>query len=618
MSNIYFEASTLLLTHKAGSLKSRIYSTANASTNSRASPARLYALIMETLRHKDILNEVIRKSGILGIEKKLNPTLALLLLHDFLLLKPGKDSISLAVTHPLRAAILRHKARLSSEFTRARLRKGYATTEALIEAFKTIDSDGSSRIPRWVRANRLKTTLSGLLSASPFDTFTAVDTIEELFDSKLNGKVYYIDKHIPDLVAFPPSITPLLTKHHLYASGSLILQDKASCFPAYILNPPPGAHVVDACAAPGNKTTHLAAIMAANAGCKGHGKGKITAFERDPRRSEILEKMTQKAGADEIVRIKKATDFMKSNPASDPHLGFVTHLLLDPSCSGSGITSREQLEDRVTAYTPLPVAAKPTQLPSNKRKRGKAPEVEAKIVPTVEEDEAPAEEDDAAVLSARLTTLSSFQLVLLLHALSYPHARRITYSTCSIHAQENEHVVTAALLSPVARKRGWKMDTKLDMMGGWGRRGIVEEVRIKAEELGSPGHGGEDWAEDVAKGCVRCDEGDNAGGFFVACFIRDVGEDEEAAVLEKPCLKDEEEEEWNGIAGDDDGTQVQTEPTKKPIKNVPSNKKKGKGGQGPTAQSGSTGSSTLTSTPRTAANPHGQQNAKKKKLKSKH
>lgn len=41
---------------------------------------------------------------------------------------------------------------------------------------------------------------------------------------------------------------------------------QASCIPAYVLDPPASSSVVDACAAPGNKTTHLAAIMG-DTGC---------------------------------------------------------------------------------------------------------------------------------------------------------------------------------------------------------------------------------------------------------------------------------------------------------------------------------------------------------------
>lgn len=36
------------------------------------------------------------------------------------------------------------------------------------------------------------------------------------------------------------------------------MQSKASCMPAHALNPQPGWTVVDACAAPGNKTSHIA------------------------------------------------------------------------------------------------------------------------------------------------------------------------------------------------------------------------------------------------------------------------------------------------------------------------------------------------------------------------
>ncbi|KAF8470889.1 S-adenosyl-L-methionine-dependent methyltransferase [Kalaharituber pfeilii] len=556
MPNIYTEAAEILLAHKSGSLKSYIYSSNNAisSKNSRASPARLYALIMETLKYQDILNEVLKNSGLLAIEKKLHPTLAILLLHDHLLLRPGKDSIALSTAHPLRAAILKHKARLSAELTRARIRRGFATIEALKEALKS-EEKASLNIVRWVRVNTLKSTIEAILNTSPFDTFTKVETLQELLQSKRgdgNQKLYHIDKHIPNLLAFPVSLTQLLTNHHLYTTGALILQDKASCFPAHILNPHPGSFVVDACAAPGNKTTHLAAILTST--CDSHGKGKITAFERDPRRSQILSKMVNKAGADRIVEIHNATDFLKSDPRTDPHLGYTTHLLLDPSCSGSGITAREKLESSIAIFRPLEIVDRK----SKKRKRPITPSIE----PENEQQFTAVSNEDASALETRLKTLSTFQLTLLLHALSFPHAKRVTYSTCSIYAQENEHVVVEALLSPIAKERGWTIDSQLEMLTGWQRRGLRDEVQKKAEEVlndnkpGSTKSLDETWIEEVRKGCVRCTEDDATGGFFVACFIREVATEnsEEPPLYESAAKEIESEgnsegtyEEWEGF-----------------------------------------------------------------------
>ncbi|KAH3793061.1 hypothetical protein DPMN_146563 [Dreissena polymorpha] len=76
------------------------------------------------------------------------------------------------------------------------------------------------------------------------------------------------DPHIRNVLMFPPGTD--LHIQPLYMSGSIILQDKASCFPAHVLSPLPGSMLIDCCAAPGNKTTHLAAILN-NKGSVRHG-----------------------------------------------------------------------------------------------------------------------------------------------------------------------------------------------------------------------------------------------------------------------------------------------------------------------------------------------------------
>jgi putative methyltransferase len=66
--SLYLEAAQIL-TLKEGSLKSRIYHR-GGKPPLKSPPARLYALIIETLKHQEILNEVIAHSGLLEQERK--------------------------------------------------------------------------------------------------------------------------------------------------------------------------------------------------------------------------------------------------------------------------------------------------------------------------------------------------------------------------------------------------------------------------------------------------------------------------------------------------------------------------------------------------------------------
>lgn len=438
---------------------------------------------------------------------------------------------------------------MAAELTKARIRYGYATLDALREAVSNGELDREdgeapkSRHPRWVRVNTVKTTLQEQLSR----TFAGYEKTEDLGDVLLaprKSKIYYEDPNIPNLLALPAQID--LSRSVAYAKGQIIFQDKASCFPAYLLDPmPEDGDLIDATAAPGNKTTHLAAIVSSRSQ-PGHGQ-KVIAFERDKGRTSILQKMVKLASADSIVKVKGSSDFLAAKPDSDEFAN-VGAILLDPSCSGTGIVGRD---DAINMHLPEAQGGRVTsQKPDKikKRKRGEDEDKAADSEATLSfdlDDTTPEETPVVGKLSDRLTALSAFQLHILTHAMRFANARKITYSTCSIHFEENEGVVFQALATTVAKERGWRILRKEEQVGSlqkWTRRGVWEDDKITcAVDAVSK--------DDVVDACIRCDKGTEEGtmGFFVAAFVRDegAGEDESAEAAQ------DDAEEWNGFSDDD-------------------------------------------------------------------
>ena len=446
--------------------------------------------------------------------------------------------------------------RLGAEFTKERVRKGFASVEDLrqhIEAgtadevpsanaasgLKTcqkISAEKQWSHPRWVRINTIKTTMKEQLNTT-FADYKPIESLEQLLKiyPSQDNKLLHVDTHVPNLIALPPSAD--LSKSSAYLNGQVILQDKASCFPAYLLDPTPDdGDCVDACAAPGNKTTHLAAIMQYEDATR---KPTIYACERDKHRASTLERMVHTAGAQTNVVIKASQDFLRTNPAQPPWNN-VGALLLDPSCSGSGIIGRSE-----TLEVVLPrMEKKEIFTPRSQKRKRKAPaksnvvDAETTDVP----EEIPISETEVPDrLSVRLAALSTFQLKLLLHAFEFPKARKITYSTCSLYAEENEHVVMKALGSPTAKQRGWNILRRNEQISGMRAWAIRGDLQACKEVMDGEG------VEQIAEACIRCEMGTKEGtqGFFVAAFVRDGDEENQ---------RESSEEEWDGCSEDGGGS----------------------------------------------------------------
>eukprot|EP00933_Yihiella_yeosuensis_P055812 TRINITY_DN5473_c0_g3_i1.p1 TRINITY_DN5473_c0_g3~~TRINITY_DN5473_c0_g3_i1.p1 ORF type:complete len:435 (-),score=76.29 TRINITY_DN5473_c0_g3_i1:92-1366(-) len=217
----------------------------------------------------------------------------------------------------------------------------------------------------------------------------------------LGGKLYYRDAHIKDMLVFCPMGQSNTSGVEMFDQGGLIFQQKASAFPALALDPPKGATVIDACAAPGSKTSQLATLM--------ENEGQIFAFDRDKRRLQLLDDLCKQRGVTCVE--PRLQDFLKASP-KDPKFSSVTHILLDPSCSSSGMTTQ-----------PLSDANSVRDLAKN-------------------------------------------QCAVIQHAMRFPAVERIAYSTCSIYEEENEQVVQRVLDS--TEGRNFEL---VEALPWWSRRG---------------------------------------------------------------------------------------------------------------------------------------------------
>jgi 16S rRNA (cytosine967-C5)-methyltransferase len=121
-----------------------------------------------------------------------------------------------------------------------------------------------------------------------------------------------------------------LKEFHLFKEltllkGSLMVQDEASQLISYLLEPQPGERVLDACAAPGGKTTHIAQLMG--------DTGEIIAADIDEKRIALLRNTISTLG------ISSATIICSDIAAHEPE-GRFDRILLDAPCSSLGVIRR--------------------------------------------------------------------------------------------------------------------------------------------------------------------------------------------------------------------------------------------------------------------------------------
>ena len=113
-----------------------------------------------------------------------------------------------------------------------------------------------------------------------------------------------------------------------YQKGRIIPQDIGAMMASIALSPRSGDTVIDMCAAPGGKTTHLAELM--------ENKGKVYAFDIHPHKIEIIKKNAERMGVSIIdARLGDGCQLQEA------FLEKADKVLCDVPCSGLGIIRRK-------------------------------------------------------------------------------------------------------------------------------------------------------------------------------------------------------------------------------------------------------------------------------------
>ncbi|SFI80386.1 RsmF rRNA methyltransferase first C-terminal domain-containing protein [Thermoflavimicrobium dichotomicum] len=117
-------------------------------------------------------------------------------------------------------------------------------------------------------------------------------------------------------------------KHVYHAAGLYYIQDASAMAPAEALDPQPGEKILDLCAAPGGKTTQIAAKM--------KNQGILVANEIDNKRIKALVENLERCGVTNAVVLNEHPEHLSSR-----FVNFFDRILIDAPCSGEGMFRKD-------------------------------------------------------------------------------------------------------------------------------------------------------------------------------------------------------------------------------------------------------------------------------------
>jgi 16S rRNA (cytosine967-C5)-methyltransferase len=302
--------------------------------------AFLTELTYGVIRWKGKLDWVIRQFSKIPFEKIESETLPILRLGLYQILFLTRTPSSAAVNESVELA-KRIRGKGGAGFVNAILRSIIRQkdeihypeiSESPALYISVVQSHPLWLVQKWIKEMGVEETLKICIFDNQIPSLTLrantlkikrKDLIEKLREKELRPFPTHFSEGGIVLQNPPPTSELPFLKEGLY-----ILQDEASQLVASTLDPKPGERILDACAAPGGKTTHMAQKM--------ENRGEIYALDLTKGKLDFIEEMCQRLGI-RMVRTMKG-DAAQSLPIFQG-LKF-DRILADVPCSGFGTLRR--------------------------------------------------------------------------------------------------------------------------------------------------------------------------------------------------------------------------------------------------------------------------------------
>lgn len=306
----------------------------NKSELSNVDKTFVTQLVYGVVTNKMAIDYIIKKSSKVRFNKIAVPILNILRLGIFQIYYLDKIPVSATCNESVKLA-KKYGHATSANFVNAILRNATRTNKQ--EFFKGINDSAEYfsfyySYPRWIIELWIR-------------QFGEKDTKELL---KANEKVQYDSVRVNTLKTTREEMSKKFTEFNYgklsdvfytedvksiinsseFNEGLITLQDEAPALVSHLLKPKAGQEILDICAAPGGKTTHVAQLT--------DDKASITAMDLYPHRVKLIEETAKRLGIKSInVKVKDATEIEES------FYNKFDRIIADVPCSGLGVIRKK-------------------------------------------------------------------------------------------------------------------------------------------------------------------------------------------------------------------------------------------------------------------------------------